>query len=132
MNREDNIQKPWHYISLLPAQFYFLFLADWYLKERGTLALVIPATTFTGKAASKLLQFLQHRGYSFKFLVETASIKEAFSIDCCWKEFLVVAKKREKRKMISHQTRWVRLEEELSPTEVNAIAQLIISGRSIF
>lgn len=109
-------------------QFYFLFLADWYLKEQGTLALVIPATTFAGKAASKLLQFLQHQGYSFNYLVETASTKGAFSIDCCWKEFLIVAKKGEAPKTSSPQTRLIRLEEEPSQTEVEAIAQSIISG----
>ncbi len=110
-------------------QFYFLFLADWYLKERGNLALVIPATTFAGKVASRLLQFLQKQGYSFKYFVETASTKGTFSIDCCWKEYLIVAKKGENLHTSSGQTRLVRLEEEPSQADVEALAQLIISGQ---
>jgi len=109
--------------------FYFLFLADWYLKEPGTLALVIPSTTFAGNAARKLLQFLQRQGYAFDILVEIASPKGAFSVDCCWKEYLLITRKGNNVKSETRGTHVVRLEQEPRPEEVVSLAEQILSGR---
>ncbi|OLS15405.1 MAG: N-6 DNA methylase, partial [Promethearchaeota archaeon CR_4] len=109
--------------------FYFLFLADWYLKESGTLALVIPATTFAGNTARKLLQFLNHQKYTYNFLVEIASLKEAFSIDCCWKEYLLVARKGSKDASETREIQMIRLEKIPRSDAIVSLAEQIHSGR---
>ncbi|HMF31663.1 MAG TPA: N-6 DNA methylase, partial [Candidatus Lokiarchaeia archaeon] len=105
--------------------FYFLFLVDLFLKEGGLLALVIPSTTFAGKAARFLLRYFRSQNYHFECLVETNSPKGAFSADCNWKEYLAILKKGGPE---NPNTRLVQFVQDLPREAVKSVAAQILQG----
>ena len=72
-------------------QLYFILLADRFLKKKGTMAAVLPFTTFTGHAFQALIKFLV-KNYTIKVVVVGLG-QSSFSEDTSLTECLFVAKK---------------------------------------
>jgi hypothetical protein len=72
-------------------QLYFILLADRFLKKKGTMAAVLPFTTFTGHAFQALIKFLV-KNYTVKVVVVGLG-QSSFSEDTSLTECLFVAKK---------------------------------------
>jgi hypothetical protein len=73
-----------------------MFLADRFLKENGTLALVLPATTLRLRGAQGARQMLVDN-YSVDFIITTFQ-RAAFSEDADFREVLLLAEKRSPKK----------------------------------
>ncbi len=72
-------------------QLYFILLADRFLKKKGTMAAVLPFTTFTGHAFHELVKFLVGN-YTIKAIVVGLG-QSSFSEDTSLTECLFVAVK---------------------------------------
>ena len=72
-------------------QVYFCLLADRFLRSEGTLAAVLPFTTFTGRAFQPLIRYLVSR-YSIDAIIVGLG-RCSFSEDTSLTECLLVAKK---------------------------------------
>lgn len=72
-------------------QVYFMLLADRFLKSKGNAAVVLPFTTFTGRAFHPLVRFLVE-SYTIRFIVVGLG-QASFSEDTSLMECLLVASK---------------------------------------
>jgi type I restriction-modification system DNA methylase subunit len=72
---------------------YFILHADQFLKEGGTMSMVISSATFNTIYARKILDFLKDKKYIIEYVFETLADKPVFSEDCDFKEYMIVLKK---------------------------------------
>lgn len=72
-------------------QLYFILLADRFLRKKGTMAAVLPFTTFTGHAFQALIRFLT-KNYTVKSIIVGLG-QSSFSEDTSLTECLFVATK---------------------------------------
>jgi len=74
---------------------YFIFLADKFLKENGSLALVLPATILRVRSTEGIRRMLLN-DYTLEYII-TAWQKLAFSEGAWFREILLIAKKKKQK-----------------------------------
>lgn len=109
-------------------QVYFVLLADRFLKKNGTLAAVLPFTTFTGRAFHPLIEFLA-KYYSVKSIIVGLG-QSSFSEDTSLTECLLVASKSP----ASHSSSFRLIGTKLPPslwvdTEIETLADAVTKNQ---
>lgn len=102
---------------------YFIFHADHMLKDGGTIAMVLPTSTFTTDYTSKLLAYLKSKKYAISYVIEILSQRSAFSEDCTFKEYMIICRKGELSEL--DQTKLISIFDEFSIDDIPIIVKEI-------
>jgi methylase of polypeptide subunit release factors len=103
---------------------YFLLDAQRFLKDNGTLAVILPAATLYVSSMRPILsQILQD--YNFTFLIASES-DIAFSEDAMFEEIILIAKRNGKLRSHSENTKVVTFKHPLSQFDIEKIAQKLL------
>ena len=68
---------------------YFVVAADKLLKEKGTMAIVIPEEFFVGRGAQSVREYLTKKGYGIKYVIRSGA-EIAFSESAHYRDYLIV------------------------------------------
>lgn len=72
---------------------YFIYHADQFLTRGGTIAMILPISTFTADYTQPILRFLADQQYAITYLIEQRASPAAFSEDAAFKECIIIAQK---------------------------------------
>lgn len=98
---------------------FFLLHATNFLKESGRLGVVLPAATFSTEYGEKIQPFILNN-YRIMYMITYESLS-TFSVDCDFKEILLVAVKGKDVARSNWKAKVVILKEELIPNEIEAL-----------
>ncbi len=99
---------------------FFILHATGFLKTEGRLGAVLPAATFSSDYGEKIEPFILEN-YRILYLATYESLS-TFSVDCDFKEVLLVALKGRRKAASNWKAKVVVLKEELRQGEVQALA----------
>jgi type I restriction-modification system DNA methylase subunit len=99
---------------------FFLLHATNFLKEKGRLGVVLPAATFSTEYGEKIQPFVLSN-YRIMYMITYESLS-TFSVDCDFKEILLVAVKSKHEARQDWKAKVLILKEELIPNEIEALA----------